>query len=69
MMGGCLYKGQREATGILTPIFLFEGNLNKVSKFQAAAEHDDARSCTLYYALYNAFFVLLLAPALLGSAN
>jgi hypothetical protein len=44
------------------------GDLNKISKLQAAAEHDDARSCTLYYASYYAFFFVLLAPAV-GSAN
>jgi hypothetical protein len=64
-MGGCLYKGQREATGILTQFFIWGQFKYKVSKFQAAVEHNDASSCTLYYA----FFVLLLAPAVLGSAN
>jgi hypothetical protein len=67
--GGSLYKEQREAKGILTQFFLFGGDLNKVSKLQAAAEHDDARSCALYYASYYAFSFVLLAPAVLGSAS
>ena len=67
--GGCLYKEQREAKGILTQFFYLGGDLNKISKLQASAEHDDARSCTLYYATYYAFSFVLLAPAVLGSAS
>jgi hypothetical protein len=48
-------RGKRNSN----PIFLFGGDLNKVSKLQAAAEHDDARSCTLYYATYYAFSFVL----------
>ena len=67
--GGCLYKEQGEAKGILSHLFLFGSDLNKVSKLQAAAEHDDAHSCALYYATYYAFSFVLLAPAVLGSAS
>jgi hypothetical protein len=63
MMGGCLYKEQREAKEILPKFFLFGGDLNKVNKFQAAAEHGDARSCALYYASCYASSFVLLAPA------
>jgi hypothetical protein len=30
------------------------GRLNKINKLQAAAEHEDARCCALYYAFYYA---------------
>ena len=58
-------RGKRNSN----PIFLFGGDLDKVSKLQAAAEHDDARSSTLYYATYYAFSFVLLALAVLGSAS
>ena len=43
--------------------FYLGGDLNKISKLQEAAEHDDARSCALYYASYYASSFVLLAPA------
>ncbi len=57
-------RGKRNSN----PIFYLGGDLNKISKLQAAAEHEDARSCALYYASYYASFFVLLAPAV-GSAN
>jgi hypothetical protein len=52
-------RGKRDST----QFFLFGGDLNKINKFQAAAEHGDARSCALYYASYYASSFVLLAPA------
>ncbi len=63
-----LVQGAKRGKRNSNPIFYLGGDLTKISKLQAAAEHDDAHSCALYYASYYASFFILLAPAV-GSAE